>query len=85
MSLAADGQDGNGLQLEIFRPNFSTCFRAYSKKKDVNSRGLFFPCELRLYQCKYYLARSLWDQDDFAFPLELHFGHSNKEIKPEIM
>ena len=27
MSLAVDGQDGNGLQLEKLRLNFSSCFR----------------------------------------------------------
>ena len=32
MSLAADGEDGNGLQLEKLRLSFSSCFRAYSKK-----------------------------------------------------
>ena len=31
MSLAADGQDGNGSQLENFRLNLSNCFRASSK------------------------------------------------------
>ena len=41
MSLAADGQDGNGLQLEKLRLNFSSCFRASSKKVDINGRGLF--------------------------------------------
>ena len=32
MRLAADGQDGNGLQLEKLRLNFSSYFRASSKK-----------------------------------------------------
>ena len=49
VSLAADGQDGNRLQLEKFRPNFSTCFRTCSKKIDINGRGLFSLCELRLH------------------------------------
>ena len=37
MSLAADGQDGNGLQLEKMRLNFSSCycFRISSKKIGV--------------------------------------------------
>ena len=33
-SLAADGQNGNILQLEKFRLDFSSCFRAYSKQLD---------------------------------------------------
>ena len=48
MSLAADGQDGNGLQLEKLRLNFSSCFQA-SSKIDINGRDLFSLCELRLY------------------------------------
>ena len=48
MSLAADGQDGNGLQLEKFRLNFSSCFHA-SSKNDINGCGLFSLCELGLY------------------------------------
>ena len=32
MSLVADGQDGNGLQLEKSRLNFSSYFHAFSKK-----------------------------------------------------
>ena len=49
MPLAADGKDGNGLQLEKLRLNFSSCFRASSKKIDINDRGLFSLCELRFY------------------------------------
>ena len=50
MSLAADGQDGNGLQLEKLRLNFSRCFHASLKTlKYINGRGLFSLCELRLY------------------------------------
>ena len=45
MSLAADGQDGNGLQLEKLRPNFSSCFRVI----DINDCGLLSFCELRLH------------------------------------
>ena len=33
LSLAADGQDGNGLQLEKLRLNFSSCFRASSNNR----------------------------------------------------
>ena len=33
MSLAVDGQDGNGLQLEKLRLNFSSCFRASSNNR----------------------------------------------------
>ena len=46
MSLTADGQDGNGLELEKLRLNFSSCFHASSKKIDINGRGLFSLCEL---------------------------------------
>ena len=49
MSLAAGGEDGNGLQLEKLRLNFSTRFHAYFNLIDINSRGLFPLCELRLY------------------------------------
>ena len=52
MSLAADGQVGNRLQLERLRLNFSSCFRASSKKlvlMAVVSGGLFPICELSLY------------------------------------
>ena len=41
MSLAADGKDGNGLQLKL-RLNFSSCFRESSNKS-------IFLCKLRLY------------------------------------
>ena len=50
MSLAVDGEDGNGLQLEKLRLNFSSHFRErVLKKTDTNGRGLFSLCELRLY------------------------------------
>ena len=49
MSLAADGEDRNGLQLEKLRPNFSSCFCASSNNPDIDDRGLFALCELRLY------------------------------------
>ena len=49
MSLAADGQDGNGLQLKKLRLNFSSCFHSSVKKIDINGRGLLSLCELRLY------------------------------------
>ena len=45
MSLAADGKDGNGLQLEKFQLNFS-CFFSFSKNR-YNGRALSL-CELRL-------------------------------------
>ena len=45
MSLAADGEDGNGLQLEKLRLNFSSCPRMF-KKIDIDSCGLFSLCEL---------------------------------------
>ena len=37
------------LQLEKFRLNFSSCFRASSKKIDFSGSSLFSLCELRLY------------------------------------
>ena len=49
MSLAADGSDGNGSQLEKLRLNFSSCFRASSNNRYINDRGLFSFCVLRLY------------------------------------
>ena len=50
MSLAADGEDGNGLQLEKLRLNLSSCFiSARLQEIDINDRGLFYLCELRLY------------------------------------
>ena len=48
MSLAADGQDGNGLQLEKLRLNFSSGSHT-SAKIDINSHGLCSLCELRLF------------------------------------
>ena len=45
MSLAANGEDGNGLQLEKLRLNFSSRFRASS----ISDHGLFSLCELRSY------------------------------------
>ena len=48
MSLVADGQDGNGLQLEKLRLSFSSCVHAPSKI-DINGAGLFSLCELELY------------------------------------
>ena len=47
MSLAADGQDGNGLQLEKLRLRFQVVF-ARLQIIDINDRGLFPLCELRL-------------------------------------
>ena len=52
MSLAADGQDGNELQVEKLRLNVSVCYRASSKNKkkiDINGRDLFSLCKSRLY------------------------------------
>ena len=51
MCLAADGQDGNGLQSEIFIKvkRFNSCFHASSKKIDINGHGLSSFCELKLY------------------------------------
>ena len=52
MSLAADGKDGNGLQLEKLRLNFSSCFCASSNSTvDTNDyMYVLFPlCELRLH------------------------------------
>ena len=48
MLLAADGEDGNGLQPEKLRLNISSCFHSSSNIID-NDRGLFSLCELRLY------------------------------------
>ena len=48
MSLAADGKDGKGLKLKKLRPNFSSCFHA-SSIIDINDRGLFSLCGVRLY------------------------------------
>ena len=45
MSLAADGQDGNGLQLE----KFFKLFLRFFKQIDIIGRGLFSLCEVRLY------------------------------------
>ena len=45
VSLAADGQDGNGLQLEKSRLNLSSCFHASSNTVVCQSL-----CELRLYR-----------------------------------
>ena len=51
MSFPVDGQDGNGLRPEKFRLRFSSCFCSSSKKIDIDidGRGLFSLCELRLY------------------------------------
>ena len=49
MSLAADGKDGNGLQFEILRLNFSSCIDTSFKKININGLGLFSLYELRLY------------------------------------
>ena len=48
MSLAADGQDGNGLQLQTLRLNVSSCFRA-SSKIDINGRGFVISLRISLY------------------------------------
>ena len=45
----ADGHDGNRLQLEKFRLNFSQVVFARLQKIDINGRGLFSLCELRSY------------------------------------
>ena len=48
--LAADGEDGNRLQFEKLRAKLFKLFPGVLKKKiDINSRGLFFLCELSLY------------------------------------
>ena len=46
MSLAADGQDENELQLEKSGLNFSSYFCASSKRSISDGRGLFSLCEL---------------------------------------
>ena len=48
MSLAADGQDGNGLQPEKLRLNFQVV-STHLQKIDINGRGLFSLYKLRLY------------------------------------
>ena len=48
MSLAADGEDGNGLQLEKSRLTFQVV-TARLQIIDINDRGLFPLCELRLH------------------------------------
>ena len=58
MSLAADGEDGNGLQLEKLRLNFQVV-SVRLQIININDSGLFAFCELRLYlpldvQRKYY-------------------------------
>ena len=40
VSLAADGEDGNGLQLEKMRLNFSKFVSAHFQIIDINDRGL---------------------------------------------
>ena len=47
MSLAEDDEDGNGLQLEKLS-KFFKLFSRVLKKIDVNGRGLFSLCKLRL-------------------------------------
>ena len=42
MSVAADDMDGNGLQLEKFRLNFSSCLRASSKNGHYLMALIFF-------------------------------------------
>ena len=49
VSLAEDGEDGNGLQLENLRLHFSGCFPARLQIIDIDGRGLFSLCELRIY------------------------------------
>ena len=46
MSLAADSEDGNGLQLEKLRLNFQVV-SVRLQIIDINDRGLFAFCELR--------------------------------------
>ena len=48
MFLAADGEDGNGLQLKKFRLTFQVV-SARIQIINVNDRGLFSVCELRFY------------------------------------
>ena len=48
MSSAADGQDGNGLQLEKLRQPFKVVSTRL-QKIDIYGSGMFFLCELRLY------------------------------------
>ena len=47
MSSAADGKDGNGLQLEKSRLTFQVV-PARLQIIDINDRGLFSHCKLRL-------------------------------------
>ena len=47
MSLAADGEDRNGLQCEKLSLNFSSCFTCL-QIININDCGLFSVCELRL-------------------------------------
>ena len=49
MSLAAEVEDGNGLQLEKLRLNFSIFFSARLQIIDIDGSGLISLCELRLY------------------------------------
>ena len=47
MALAADGQDGNGLQLEKFTLNFSSCSASSKKKNKVDINGCNLLSHLR--------------------------------------
>ena len=49
MSLAADGQDGTGLQLEKLRLNRFQVDSARLQIIGISGPGLFSLCELRLY------------------------------------
>ena len=48
MPLAVDGQDGNGLEREKLRLNFSIVSTRL-QKVDIDGHGLFFLCKFRLY------------------------------------
>ena len=57
--MAADGLDGNGLQLEKFRLNSSSCFRMSSKKLKLIAAVLFLSANLT------YIFVLFFKDDDF--------------------
>ena len=60
-SLAADGEDGNGLQFDKLRLNISSCFHASSKKSMLMAVVCFVFVNLRLYLPLDVLGAFFWE------------------------
>ena len=65
-SVATDGMDGNGLQFEKIRLNFSKFFQRVDIKLILNSHGLFSLNEIKLV-CSFKCSNTMLDMHKVSY------------------